>query len=77
MRHYYDLYRLLRRRGVREFIRTDEDNGRNKKGGFRTGDNPDITQNLAFILADPKTRPGYRKASNESAILYFGDKSSF
>jgi predicted nucleotidyltransferase component of viral defense system len=76
MRHYYDLYSLLRRPEVQAFIGTD-DYKAHKKKRFRPGDNPDLTQNQAFILADPATRETYAKAYEESSALYFGDKPTF
>jgi hypothetical protein len=76
MRHYYDLYSLLQRPEVQAFIGTD-DYKAHKKKRFRRGDNPDITQNQAFILTDPATHEIYAKAYDESAALYFGDKPAF
>jgi len=76
MRHYYDLYSLLRRPEVQAFIGTDAYKAHKKKR-FRPGDNPDITQNQAFILADPATREIYAKAFAESTALYYGDKPTF
>ncbi len=76
MRHYYDLYSLLQRPEVQAFIGTD-DYKAHKKKQFRRGDNPDITQNQAFILTDPATHEIYAKAYDESAALYFGDKPAF
>jgi Nucleotidyl transferase AbiEii toxin, Type IV TA system len=76
MRQYYDLYNLLRRQDVQEFIGTDV-YAAHKKKRFRTGDNPDITQNQAFILGDSKTRATYQKPYDESSALYFGEKPTF
>jgi hypothetical protein len=44
---------------------------------FRSGDNPNIAENPAFILADPETRNAYAKAFAESSALYYGDKPTF
>lgn len=76
MRHYYDVYSLLRRPEVQAFIGT-EAYKQHKKKRFRPGDNPDITRNQAFELADPATREMYAKAYAESAALYFGKKPTF
>jgi hypothetical protein len=76
MRHYYDLYSLLKRPEVQEFIGTAEYHTHKKKR-FRGGDNPDIAQNQAFILSDSKTRETYATAYVESAALYFGEKPTF
>src|SRR5262249_42974790 len=51
MRHYHDLYDLLRRPEVQAFIGTAPYK-EHKKKRFRSGDNPDLTQNQAFILSD-------------------------
>jgi Nucleotidyl transferase AbiEii toxin, Type IV TA system len=76
MRHYYDAYNLLRRNDVQDFIGTEAYKAHKKKR-FRPGDNPNITQNQAFILADPATRELYAKAYAESSSLYFGKKPTF
>ena len=76
MRHYYDVYSLLRRPEVQAFIGTP-DYQAHKAKRFRGGDNPDIAQNQAFILADPATREAYAKAFAESSALYYGDKPTF
>lgn len=76
MRHYYDAYSLLRRSDVQAFIGTDAYKAHKKKR-FRPGDNPDIRQNQAFILADPATRETYAKAYAASMALYFGEKPTF
>ena len=76
MRHYYDIYRLLRRPEVQVFIGT-ADYQAHKTKRFRGGDNPIIAQNQAFMLADPDTRKAFAKAFAESSALYYGDKPTF
>jgi hypothetical protein len=76
MRHYYDVYSLLQRPEVQAFIGT-ADYQAHKTKRFRGGDNPNIAQNQAFILADPETRKAYAKAFAESSALYYGDKPTF
>ncbi len=76
MRHYYDIYSLLRRPEVQAFIGTDAYEAHKAKR-FRQGDEPDITKNQAFILADPATRAAYAEAFGESTALYYGAKPSF
>jgi hypothetical protein len=44
---------------------------------FRSGDNPNIAENPAFILADAETRNVYTKAYAESSALYYGDTPTF
>lgn len=76
MRHYYDIYSLLRRPEVQTFIGTDAYKAHKAKR-FRQGDNPNIAQNQAFILADPETHQTYTKAFAESSALYYSDKPTF
>jgi hypothetical protein len=76
MRHYYDVYSLLRRPEVQAFIGADAYKAHKLKR-FRQGDEPDITKNQAFILADPETRKIYANAFAESTALYYGDKPTF
>jgi len=76
MRHYYDVYRALKRPEVQAFIGTDAYKAHKEKR-FRGGDNPDIVQNQAFILADPETRRIYTAAYDASTALYYGEKPTF
>lgn len=76
LRHYNDVCSLLRRPEVQAFIGTAEYQAHKTKR-FRGGDNPNIAQNQAFILADPETRKVYAKAFSESSALYYGDKPTF
>jgi hypothetical protein len=76
MRHYYDIYSLLRRPEVQAFIGTPEYQAHKAKR-FRTGDDPNIAQNEAFILSDPETRKTYEEAFTASSALYYGDKPTF
>lgn len=76
MRHYYDVYSLLQRQEVQDLIGT-EAYRLHKTKRFRTGDNPDIAHNEAFILSDPETRTLYEKAYADSSALYYGDKPTF
>ena len=76
MRHYYDVYALLQRPDVQAFIGT-EAYRTHKAKRFRGADNPNIAQNEAFILSDPKTRKTYEEAFAASGALYYGAKPSF
>jgi Nucleotidyl transferase AbiEii toxin, Type IV TA system len=76
MRHYYDAYNLLRRPDVQSFIGTEPYKAHKRKR-FRRDDNHDITQNQAFILADPATRKFYAEAYEASKTLYFGKRPTF
>ena len=73
MRHYPDVYRLLRRPEVQEFIATDAYR-EHKERRFRQGDNQDISANEAFLLSDPQTRAAYERAYERSTALYYRPK---
>jgi hypothetical protein len=76
MRHYYDVYSLLDRADVQEFVGSDEYKAHKEKR-FPQADNQNIAENQAFILSDPKTRKSYAKAFAESTALYYGAKPTF
>jgi hypothetical protein len=73
MRHYYDVYCLLDRPEVQQFIGSD-DYKAHKERRFRGGDNPDITKNEAFILTDAAVRAEYKKAYAQTSGLYYRGK---
>jgi hypothetical protein len=76
MRHYYDVYSLLKRPDVQAFIGT-ADYKAHKAKRFRLADNLNIGQNEAFILSDPGTRKVYEEAFAKTSALYYGDKPTF
>ena len=76
MRHYYDIYSLLRRSEVQKFIGTETYRAHQKRR-FRQGDNQNIAQNEAFILSNAKTLATYANAYETSGALYYADKPSF
>jgi|SRR5262252_2457851 len=76
MRHYYDVFALVQRSDVQAFIGT-EAYQIHKAKRFRGADNPNIAENEAFILSDPKTRKTYNEAFAASGALYYGTKPSF
>jgi Nucleotidyl transferase AbiEii toxin, Type IV TA system len=76
MRHYYDVYNLLRRQEVKDFIGTPEYTAHKTKR-FRGNDNLNIAENQAFVLADKATRNTYTKAFTASTGLYYGKPPSF
>jgi Nucleotidyl transferase AbiEii toxin, Type IV TA system len=76
MRHYYDVWSLLKRDDVKAFIGSETYKAHKTKR-FRPGDNQNIAQNQAFILMDPDTRASYTKAFADSTALYYGEKPSF
>jgi hypothetical protein len=76
MRHYYDIYELLKQPEVQKFIGT-ADYTAHKQARFRHRDNQNIATNQAFILSDPKTRSQYAQAYENSSALYYGDNPTF
>jgi hypothetical protein len=48
-----------------------------KKKRFRSGDNPVLTENQAFVLSDPATRRSYHQAYAKTSALYYGAKPTF
>lgn len=76
MRHYYDIFCLLKDENVRKFISSSEYNNHKQKR-FRTGDNPIISKNEAFILSDQKTMSLYENEYKKSLTLYYREKPSF
>jgi hypothetical protein len=76
MRHYYDIYELLRRREVQNFIGTDPYKS-HKKARFRQGDNQNIAENEAFLLSDAKTNALYANSYERSRSLFYAGRPSF
>ena len=76
MRHYYDVYCLLDAPEVQKFIGSSEYLAHKKKR-FRTGDNPMIAENEAFLLRDPKTRTQYVEAYTQTPRLYYAGQPPF
>ncbi len=76
MRHYYDIYELLKRPTVQKFIgaKAYKDH---KQARFRQGDNQNIAENQAFLLSDAKTRALYANAYERSSALYYEGKPTF
>jgi hypothetical protein len=75
MRHYYDIYELLKQPEVQAFIGTDAYK-QHKQARFR-GENQNIAKNDAFLLSDPKTRSLYAEAYKAGSALYYADKPTF
>ena len=70
MRQYYDVYRLLDVPQVQKFVGTD-DYTAHKNKRFRTGDNPVLAENEAFILSDPTVRANYSEAYERARPLFY------
>ncbi|MGO9428138.1 nucleotidyl transferase AbiEii/AbiGii toxin family protein [Rhodoblastus sp.] len=76
MRHYYDVYSLLKRPEVQAFIGTDAYNAHKEKR-FRRGDNPNIAENEAFILSNADIRATYAAAFRQTSALYYRTQPTF
>lgn len=76
MRHYYDVYCLLKNPEIQEFILTKEYKDHKKKR-FRKGDNPIILENEAFFLREKEVRQKYQNEYELSQSLYYKDKPTF
>ncbi len=68
MRHYYDIFCLLKDTSIQNFISSSEYNDHKEKR-FREADNQIITENEAFILSDLKTRALYKNEYEKSKTL--------
>ena len=75
LRHYYDVYCLLTVPEVLEFIGSDKYQAHKAKR-FRS-ENPDITENEAFLLTDPATKSAYENAYEGTRSLYYRDRPTF
>lgn len=76
MRHYYDIYCLLRHPDVEVFIDTPE-YMKHKEKRFRSGDNPVISENEALLLSNPDIKVEYEKAYDETVSLYYKGQPTF
>ena len=75
MRHYYDVYCLLRDKDVLAFIGTDEYKA-HKERRFPKADNQNISENDAFILSNEDTFKKYEAAYNSTNALYYKEQPS-
>lgn len=76
MRHYYDVYCLLQDADVKKFIGTEEYET-HKRRRFRKDDNPKISENMAFLLKDQKTKGLYKENYQLTAALYYKTQPDF
>jgi len=76
MRHYYDIYELLRRPEVQKLIGTDAYKT-HKQARFRKDDNQNIAENDAFSLSDATTQAFYADAYKRGGALYYTGKPTF
>jgi len=74
IRHYYDLFQLIDRADVQEFIGTEEyEHFKRERFG---GDDTVVAHSDAFTLVDPRDRAVFEKEYSRSASLYFKGRPS-
>lgn len=76
LRHYYDVYQLLKHQRVLAFIGTDEYQ-EHKAKRFRSADEKNISRNEAFLLTDKETRTLYANEFKKKSAIYFGEQPDF
>lgn len=77
MRQYYDVYHLLQRQEVVDFVGTDEYLA-HKQFWFRKADlEVPINENQAFILSDQSLRADYKQRYASTAALYYSGQPDF
>ena len=70
LRHYYDIYRLLGKPRVLDFIGTKEYFSHKEKR-FRSTDEKDLSKNEAFLLSDKNVNALYMKEFEKKSAIYW------
>lgn len=70
MRHYYDIFMLLKRADVQTFLGTEK-YLEHKAKRFGTKDEFDLTKNEAFIISDKKALEFFTKEHDANASLHY------
>ncbi len=76
LRHYYDIYQLLKKPTVLKFLNTSE-YIEFKKERFRLGDEINIKKNKAFLMNTPEIFSLYEEQYEKSKNLYYNEKPTF
>jgi hypothetical protein len=76
MRHYYDVYCLLKVSEVTDFIGTDKYHAHKEKR-FPNADNQILKENEAFVLNDSATYDLLKSAYRRSESLYYREQPDF
>lgn len=76
IRHYYDIYQLLKNTEVQNFIGTEEYQ-KLKASRFRKSGEQNLAKSEAFILSDKATRKKYEEQYLRTRPLYYDDFPSF
>lgn len=77
MRHYYDVYCLLKEESVLKFIETDEYQAHKEKRFPMADFKIPIAENQAFLLADPKDFKHFKKEYEGKKALYYSGQPNF
>ena len=76
IRHYYDVYMLLKTERVLKFIQTDIYH-EYKKEKFGQADDLDITKNPAFLLTETGEMEQFSDLYDKKSEIYFGNHPAF
>lgn len=76
LRHYYDIYKLLKNDRILKFIGTPEYCAHKNKR-FRTGDEKDISKNYAFTIPNHAVKKLYSDEFEKKSTIYFGKQPEF
>lgn len=73
LRHYYDIFMLLKRRDVKDFIGT-KDYYLHKEKKFRKSDEKDLSMNEAFLMREDHVFKFFQEKYKENKPLHYDDK---
>lgn len=76
MRHYYDVFQLLKLERVQQFIGSEKYVA-HKELRFRTADEKDLTKNDAFIISNAETQKIYQQSFEKTKGLYYKGQPKF
>jgi len=77
MRQYYDIFQLLKRKDIQDFIGTEEYHD-HKEAWFRAADKEiPLSENPAIFLPDEKIREAFTKRYKDSKQLYYKGQPDF
>lgn len=76
MRHYYDVFQLLKLKRVKDFIGSDRFVA-HMDLRFRRDDEKDLTKNDAFIISNTDTQILYQQSFERTKNLYYQGQPKF
>lgn len=76
MRHYYDIFQLLKLKRVQDFIGS-EAYVAHKDLRFRSADEKDLTKNDAFTISNSETQKLYQQSFERTKGLYYKGQPQF